>query len=121
MRTVFNQVDSPSHRKKFRRADLEVNTTSMLELLVLTELDYSAPDTPSHQFEVEGITGSGGFFGVNDWDAFFWDGQSVASGRVELRGTGENISFQIYNKSAKTEPFTIQSLIVHYDLRRLQR
>jgi hypothetical protein len=121
VRTVFNQVNSPTYRKKYRRADLEVNTVNQLELLVLSELDYSAADTPSQSFDIDNILGGGGFFGTDSWDAFYWDGQSVASGRIELGGTGENISFQIYNESAKVEPFTLQSLIVHYDMRRLQR
>lgn len=121
VRTVFNQVNSPPMRKKFRRADLEVSTNSRLAIRVLSELDYSASDTPSNVFDIENILGGGGFFDNDDWDEFFWDGQTVASGRVDLRGTGENISFQIYNESAKAEPWSIQSLIVHYDLRRLQR
>jgi hypothetical protein len=121
VRTVFNQVNTPTYRKKFRRADLEVNTVNQLALTVLSELDYSASNTPSQSFDIDDILGGGGFYGTDDWDTFYWDGQSVASGRIELGGSGENISFQIYNESAKVEPFTLQSLIVHYDMRRIQR
>jgi hypothetical protein len=121
VRTVFNQVNSPSHRKKFRRADLEVNTRNALQIRVLSELDYSAPEIPINLFEVEEFLGGGGFFGTDNWDEFYWDGQAITSARVELRGSGENISFQVFNESAKAEPWTVQSLTVHYDLRRLQR
>lgn len=121
VRTVFNQINSPSHRKKFRRADLEVNTRNALQIRVLSELDYSAPEVPINLFEVEELLGGGGFFGTDNWDEFYWDGQAISSARAELRGSGENISFEVFNESAKAEPWTIQSLTVHYDLRRLQR
>ena len=121
VRTVFNQVNSPSYRKKFRRTDLEVQTSTRLSIKVLSELDYSAPEIPSNLFDIEEISGGGGFYGTDGWDEFYWDGESISSARAELRGTGENISFQVFNETAKAEPWTRQSLTVHYDMRRLQR
>lgn len=129
VRTAFNQVGTPSERKKFRRADLELNAPSQLDLRVQSDLSYSAAEVSSSVDDMSNvmnipsidIIGGGGFWDVDNWDEFLWDGQSITTARAELRGTGENISFLIYNDTAKSNPFVLQGITLHYDKRRLQR
>lgn len=129
VRTAFNQVGSPSYRKKFRRADLELNAPSQLDLRVQSDLTYSAAESSSSIDTLNNvvnipsidIVGGGGFWDVSNWDEFLWDGQNITTARAELRGTGENISFLIFNQTAKSNPFVLQGITLHYDLRRLQR
>ena len=129
VRTAFNQVGSPSYRKKFRRADLELNAPSQLDLRVQSDLTYSAAESSSSIDALNNvanipsidIVGGGGFWDVSNWDEFLWDGQNITTARAELRGTGENISFLIFNQTAKSNPFVLQGITLHYDLRRLQR
>ena len=129
VRTAFNQVGTPSYRKKFRRADLEINAPQQLDLRVQSDLTYSAAESSSSLDTLDNVTnipaidivGGGGFWDIDNWDEFLWDAQSVSTARAELRGTGENISFLIFNQTAKTDPFVLQGITLHYDLRRLQR
>ena len=67
------------------------------------------------------IFGGGGFWDVSNWGEFFWDGQNIATARADLTGAGENIGFLIYHESAIDDPFILQDIILHYDIRRLQR
>ncbi len=118
VRTVFNQIKSPSHRKRFRRADLELDTASQLLIKFNSDLTYGLEAGNAEEIDT---TSSGGFFDVDNWDEFVWDGQLVSTVRAELRGTGENIGFLIFNETAKADPWVMQGITIHYDLRRLQR
>jgi hypothetical protein len=118
IRTVFNQLKSPSHRKRFRRADLELDTSSQLDIKFNSDLSYGLLAGNSEDIE---SASSGGFLDIDNWDEFIWDGQIVATLRAELRGTGKNIGFLIFNETAKASPWVMQGITLHYDIRRLQR
>jgi len=129
IRTAFNQVGSPSRRKKFRRVDLELNTPGQLTLSFQSDLSYSALESSSSVDNLDqianiptiDIVGGGGFWDIDNWDEFQWDGQALTTARAELRGTGENISFLIFNETAFSDPWVMQGITLHYDMRRLQR
>ena len=129
VRTAFNQVKTPSMRKKFRRADLELSAPAQLDLRVQSDLTYSSAESSSSVDALDNVVnipsidiiGGGGFWDTDNWDQFLWDGQNITTARAELRGTGENISFLIFNETAKTDPFVLQGITLHYDMRRLQR
>jgi hypothetical protein len=128
VRTAFNQIGSPSYRKKFRRADLEMNAPNQLDIRFQSDLTYSASDVSSSLDNITAMTipaidivGAGGFWDISNWDEFLWDGQSITSARAELRGTGENVGFLIFNETAKSKPWVMQSITIQYDMRRLQR
>ena len=128
VRTAFNQVGSPAYRKRFRRADLELNTTQQLTLQFASDLTYGSSEVSSGltnliTTDIAEITvfGGGGFWDDTNWDEFLWDGQAISTARANLSGTGENIGFLIFNDTAKAEAWTMQGITLHYDLRRLQR
>ena len=128
VRTVFNQVGTPSYRKRFRRADLEINAQRPLSLKFVADLTFSAAEASSAISDLTvmsipqiDIFAGGGFWDVDNWDEFFWDGQAISTARANLRGTGENVGFLIFNESKTAEPFILQGITLHYDLRRLQR
>jgi hypothetical protein len=128
VRTAFNQVGSPSYRKYFRRADLELNAPQTLTLQFASDLTYGSSEVSSSltslvTTDISEITifGGGGFWDDVNWDEFLWDASSVSTARAELSGTGENIGFLIFNDTAKAAAWTMQGITLHYDLRRLQR
>lgn len=129
MRLAFNHVGSPSYRKKFRRVDLEMNTPSQLELRFQSDLSFGVSEVSSSVADLDNVMnieaidliGGGTFWDTDNWDEFLWDGQTITLARANLQGTGENIGFLIFNETAKTGPFVMQGLTLHYDLRRLQR
>lgn len=128
VRTAFHHMGSPSYRKRFRRVDLEISADSTIDLRVGSDLTYGSSEvsstltslTTTDVPEID-VFGGGGFWDDSNWDEFIWDGQSISTARANLRGTGENIGFLIFNESAVAEPFILQGLTVHYDPRRLQR
>ena len=128
-RTAFNQIGSASFRKKFRRADVEINAQNPLDLRFQSDLTYSSVTATTSIQDLDDVTnipvidivGGGGFWDTDNWDQFLWDGQNISTARAELRGTGENISFLIFNEAATAEPFVLQGITIHYDMRRLQR
>lgn len=128
LRLPFNHVGTPAARKRFRRADLGLSATKPIALKFVEDLNYGSPlvsssttSITSTDVEEIDIFGGGGFWNVENWDEFFWDGQNVATARANLTGSGENIGFLIYHESAIDDPFVLQDIILHYDIRRLQR
>ena len=129
VRTAFNKIGSASYRKKFRRADIEINAQNPLDLRFQSDLTYSSVASTTSIAELDDVTnipvidiiGGGGFWDIDNWDAFLWDGQNISTARAGLRGTGENISFLIFNESATAQPFVLQGITIHFDRRRLQR
>ena len=115
---AYNQVGSPTYRKRFRRADLELDTVQEIQVKFTSNLDYGVS-----LGSVDDVTAPavGGLWDAANWDEFVWDGAAIGTIRGELRGTGQNISFVIFNDTAFADPWTMQGLTLHYDMRRLQR
>ena len=120
VRLAFNNLGSPANRKRFRRADLELNGSRPLDLKFVYDLSYGAANADGGAVDISLLAG-GGFYDEGNWDEFYWDGQSVSTARANLTGTGENVSFSIFNETAITRPFILQGVTIHYDLRRIQR
>jgi hypothetical protein len=128
IRTAFNHLKSPAMRKRFRRVDVELAAVKPLDLSFVHDLSFGSSETSSGitdiiTTDIQEITvfAGGGFWDQSNWDEFFWDGQNISTARGELNGTGENISFLIFNDESMAEPFVLQGLTIHYDKRRLQR
>lgn len=121
-RTVFNHSGAPSMRKKYRRADVEMSapTTRTFRINLNYDLSYGIADVPGGAFAAD-VSSGGGFYDTDGWDEFYWDGQDIATARLQLGGTGENISMLFYNKSAVIDSYILQGVTLHYDQRRLQR
>ena len=58
------------------------------------------------------------FWDSATWDAFVWDGRTLAPSEVEVEGTAENIAIQLTSLSDYFEPFTLNTVILHYTPRR---
>lgn len=128
VRTAFWHAKTPSYRKRFRRCDLEISANKPLVIKVISDLSYGASEISSSVGDVTvndvpliTIFAGGGFWDTDNWDEFYWDGQNIASARAELRGSGENVSMLIFNESNIAQPFILQGVTIHYDVRRLQR
>jgi len=119
-RLVFNQIGSPSYRKRFRRAILELDSQKPLDMKVISDLTYGSDDAATGNSDVS-VAAGGGLWDVDNWDEFFFDGQTVSTASAGLTGTGSNIGLLLYNSTAKVRPFILQGITLHYDHRRLQR
>lgn len=127
VRLGFNAERSPTTRKRWRRAVLEMQVPVYAQLYMTYELDYGDYSIPIAATALEDFAqttdtpGGGGFWDAFTWDSFTWDSPLITPPRYDLNGTSQNISVLFFTKDALSEPFTIQSLILHYSPRRLQR
>lgn len=123
-RLAFNQVGSPSTRKRFRRINLDINATETPDIRFTADLSLGLDDVAPDQADVSTLT-------LNDtesdpwanasWQAFDWDAYRPSVGRANLTGSGEAIGLVLFNESAEVAPFVLQGITLHYDRRRLQR
>jgi hypothetical protein len=128
VRLPFHFVKTPAYRKRFRRADLELQALSTLSLKFSSDLSYGDPDIGSGQSDITtsdvpelDVFGGGGFWDDANWDEFLWDGQNISRAQANLTGSGENVGFLIFHDSAVDDPFILQGITLHYDIRRIQR
>lgn len=120
-RLPFNHLKSPRIRKRFRKAVFEIVTEGQASLQIAQDLSYGSTDVEASYPEALTITGGGGYFESLTWDAFTFDAQIVATAEKGLDGTGINIGLLVYSNSDSDQPHTIQGVLLHYQLRRLQR
>ena len=128
VRLAFNNVGSPSARKYFRRADLELNSAATIALKFAADLSYSSDGASSgvqgllaSNIPVVNVFGGGGYWDTVNWNQFDWDGQTISTARAQLNGTGLNIGFLIFHQAIVDQPFILQGLTLYFDPRRLQR
>jgi hypothetical protein len=123
IRPVFNNLQSPRERKRFRTATFEVKPEGYAEVNVSYDLGYGTPDLPASRDASKIISGVGGFFdqsGLN-WDQFNFDQQAFADPTITIEGTEKNISFFFYSDRAQDEPHTVQGVTLRFTARRDQR
>jgi hypothetical protein len=58
------------------------------------------------------------FWDSFSWDNFVFDGNDLLPSEIEVTGTAENMAIRISSVSALLQPFTVNSIIVHYTMRR---
>lgn len=115
----YNPQKDPRVLKTYRRGNLEITGSSYVELGVGYDLAYSDSARVDQQ---PGLTYSNSFtlpfWDSFIWDMFVWDGISLGPTDIEIRGNAENIALRIDVNGNYFNPFTINSLILHYLIRR---
>ena len=118
MTLVFNAVGSPRLLKRFRRGSLEITGTGYAEFAFNYDLAYSSTYLGQESQASYSSNLVASFWDTAVWDAFVWDGRTLAPSEVEIKGTAENIAIRVASISAIYQPFTINSIILHYTPRR---
>lgn len=125
IRTAYTDLKAPRIRKKYRRADIEMTSESQMPVIFVHDPTYGSEEITSSITDLDYTLDKEIPIreGNDVWDiaAFQWGGEIMASTRMDLSGSGENISFIFATAADFIEPFVIQGITVHYDLRRLQR
>ncbi len=117
----FNNSDSPTTLKTYRKATLEMSAELYTEFRFSTELSYGTSSLPPNDLLDQIVIGPGGFWDISNWEAFFYDQETISNPSFRVNGTGINMSLTIYNKSAIDYGHKLDGIIVHYTPRRLQR
>lgn len=117
----FNTLKSPRHRKRFRKLIAEVSSPEAITVRLAERFEYNDPEYPASGSYDADITGSGGYWNVDDWNQFLWASGSISRAEMKIAGTGKNISLHLYTNCTYEQPYTIHGLAVQYDIRRLER
>lgn len=115
---VFNAIGSPRILKRYRRASVEMTGDAYAEFSFGYDLGYRSIeiDQPSDSTYTNDLRQS--YWDSFTWDDFVWDGRDISPSEVEVTGTAENIAIRLSSVSNLFKPFTMNSVIVHYSMRR---
>ena len=114
----YNSENTPRILKRYRRGSFELTGNGYCEFQFAYDFAYSSVyiGQESGTTYLNNFTAS--FWDSVFWDVFVWDGRTLAPTDVEIKGTGENILLRISSDSDYFQPFTINSVILHYTTRR---
>lgn len=115
---VYNSVKSPRVLKRYRRASVELTGDSYAEIAFGYDLGYRSVELEQASGALYKNDLRSNYWDDMTWDNFFWDGRDISPSEIELVGTAENLGIQISSVSAIIKPFTVNSIIVHYSMRR---
>ncbi len=120
--TAWDPVKSPRILKRFRAASIEVQGDSYAEIQYGWQMGYGNSQIPqlpdiSLPLNLSNVPHWDEF----TWDEFVWDGSGLTPTDTDETGTAENISVIISSGSNYTAPYTVNSIIHHYSMRRGMR
>jgi hypothetical protein len=115
---VYNSTGSPRILKRYRRASVEMTGDSYAEFGFGYDLGYRTPKLEQPADNVYENDLRSAFWDSFTWDNFVFDGRDLSPSEVEVTGTAENMAIRISSVSNLLKPFTVNSIIVHYTMRR---
>ena len=118
MTLVFNAIGTPRAIKRFRRASLEITGESFAEFAFGYDLGYGSTEYEQGTSRSYSTSLVASFWDSVVWDSFVWDGRTLAPSEVEMEGSAENVAVRVASVSALYQPFTVNSVILHYSARR---
>lgn len=111
--------------KRYSGASFEVRGESWSTFSVTYQLGYSGPDRPQGDTPTKlasNLSTAQWDSGLPWWDdsASVWDGRVLAPSDMRLEGTGHNIALRVDTASQERifDPMTINSIILHYRVRK---
>lgn len=121
MRPVYFFSRTPSRRKRYRRAQLDVRVTGPLTLDVAVDYSFGDSDDPTEPIRTIQLGGGGGYWGQAIWGQFKWGAGSAPEAIVKLEGAGINIGFLIATSSRTSTPHSVEGIALHHSQRRINR
>lgn len=115
---VYNSTGSPRMLKRYRRASVEMTGDSYAEFAFSYDLGYRTPELNQPEDQVYENDLRSAYWDSFTWDNFVFDGRDLSPSEVEVTGTAENMAIRISSVSTLLKPFTVNSIIVHYSMRR---
>lgn len=118
MTLVFNAIKTPRLLKRFRKGSVELTGDSYAEIQFGYLLAYSSSEVMQPTDRRYDLDLRNPYWDSMIWDNFIFDGREVAPTETEMTGTGENVAVSISSVSDAFRPFTVNSVIFHYSIRR---
>jgi hypothetical protein len=115
---VYNSVKSPRILKRYRKASVELAGNYYTEIQFGYDLGYRRSEIPQPLDATFESDLRSSYWDSMIWDNFVWDGSDVTPSEIEVSGTAENIAIRVSCASDLFEPFTVNTIIIHYTMRR---
>lgn len=115
---IYNSMKSPRILKRFRKASVELAGDYWAEIQFGYDLGYRNTQIPQGLDATYDVDMRSSYWDSMIWDNFVWDGSDITPSEVEIEGVAENIGIRVSSNSAIVQPFTVNTIIVHYTLRR---
>jgi hypothetical protein len=115
---VYNSTNSPRILKRYRRASVEMTGDSYADFGFGYDLGYRTPELEQPSDDVYSNDLRSAFWDSFTWDNFIFDGRDISPSEIEVTGTAENMAIRLSSVSNLLQPFTVNSIIVHYTMRR---
>lgn len=131
---TYASQKSPRVHKRYRKAAVEVyaDAASYAEFYFNHILGYASQEYSQssefnyNKFFMSDVRGYQKFlqdarWDTLTWDQFFYDISGLAPVECQMDGTAENVAMIFYGSSDYVGEFTINSILLHYSLRRMMR
>lgn len=115
---IYNSMKSPRILKRFRKASVELAGDYWAEIQFGYDLGYRNTQIPQGLDATYNVDMRSSYWDSMIWDNFVWDGSDITPSEVEIEGVAENIGIRVSSTSNIVQPFTVNTIIVHYTLRR---
>jgi hypothetical protein len=111
LRLPFFHNGTPTQRKKWSKATLELDCIPSANIYVSADFSYGDPDTdvgsPEQLFTVQG---GGGFWNQATWNNFTWSQPYVGKAFAPIQGVGTPISLSIYSNTIWDQTHTFHGV-----------
>lgn len=116
---AWDAIKSPRILKRFRAASLEIQSGYWTQLQFGYQLGYGSPSIrqPQPTTRDTNFTGAPNWDEFT-WDEFTWDGLTMSPTDIAMLGTAENVQVKIMSGTDYIQPYTLNSVIFHYSMRR---
>lgn len=119
-RTHFNNLKTPSNRKRFRRVIPEVDAPEDANISVYADYSYGDETSVSQAAAISAYS-IAGMLGESELGSFYLGGLFTGVEPLDIGGNGTNIAFLFISEATYAEPHTLQGVTIHYDIRRQVR
>lgn len=115
---TYASIKTPRILKRFRKASIEIQGATYTEVSMSYSLSYGSTlvTAPAAVLYPSNFTQAS--WDSMSWDHFYWDGQTLIPTECDMIGTGENVAITLSGTGDYSRSFTINSIILHYSLRR---
>lgn len=121
LRLHFNSFKNPATKKRYYKLVLELDSQDAVTLRFRQVFDLSDGFYFDSLTQTAASPGSGGQWGVSNWDSFYWSLPAAVQVEANVDGVSKSMSLVLWHSSAMDAPFTLQGLLTQYKLMGLSR
>ena len=115
----WNAINTPRFLKSFHKCSLEISGNYYASVTFGYQVGYGSslleqPANVTYESMFQGAPKWDSF----NWDSFVWDGRTLTPTECEMNGTAENVQLTLTSSTDYMMPYTINSAILHYIVRR---